>query len=64
MLRTNGLEFARDRNTVCKNSTNLMLWYPIPDVEGYGKETNIPFVSLPIHEWSDSSNSLDLKINN
>lgn len=32
-----------------------------PDFEGYAKENNIPFVSYQFNEWSDSSNSLDLK---
>jgi hypothetical protein len=32
-----------------------------PDFENYAKENNIPFVSYQFDEWSDSSNSLDLK---
>ncbi|MDN3689928.1 ATP-grasp domain-containing protein [Cyclobacterium jeungdonense] len=32
-----------------------------PDFEGYAKENDIPFVSYQFNEWSDSSNSLDLK---
>jgi hypothetical protein len=33
-----------------------------PDFEEYAKEHNIPFVSYAFNEWSDSSNSLDLKV--
>ncbi len=32
-----------------------------PDFEAYAKENNIPFVSYQFDEWSDTSNSLDLK---
>ena len=32
-----------------------------PDFENYAKENNIPFVPYQFDEWSDSSNSLDLK---
>ncbi len=31
-----------------------------PDFEPYAEENNIPFVSYPLNEWSDTSNSLDL----
>ncbi|WP_154859247.1 ATP-grasp domain-containing protein [Cyclobacterium xiamenense] len=33
-----------------------------PDFEEYAKEHSIPFVSYAFNEWSDSSNSLDLKV--
>ncbi len=32
-----------------------------PDFEDYAKENDIPFVSYQFDEWSDTSNSLDLK---
>ncbi|MGF1637268.1 MAG: acetyl-CoA carboxylase biotin carboxylase subunit family protein [Cyclobacteriaceae bacterium] len=32
-----------------------------PDFEPYAKENNIPFVGYQLDEWSDTSNSLDLK---
>lgn len=32
-----------------------------PDFEPYAKENDIPFVSYQLDEWSDSSNSIDLK---
>ncbi len=31
-----------------------------PDFEPYANENNIPFLSYPLNEWSDTSNSLDL----
>ena len=31
-----------------------------PDFEPYAKENNIPFLSYPLNEWSDTSNSWDL----
>lgn len=32
----------------------------LPDFESYAEEHDIPFVSYPLGEWSDTSNSIDL----
>jgi len=42
-----------------KTDKNLVV-VSFPDFESYAKENNIPFVSYPLNEWSDTSNAMDL----